>query len=884
MAGSGAELLSWLQSTDGRLEVKLGVATLGAILCGLLWWRARRGAPSRWVGALLALTTLVSVAGYFEFGALRYERYMNPHDVFHYYLGSKYSPEHKYVGLYRASLVADVELNLERGKEPAFRESSIRDLHTHRYEAVKDVIEDGDTVRAWFLPSRWTEFKQDVRFFQDAVTPYSKSKWSDMLRDKGYNATPVWNAVARAISARAPTSSETAMGLLPALDLALLVGMFGLVWRAFGRTPTVMALLFYGVDYMMAYPHIKGGFLRLDWLVCTVAAGALLKLGRPVLAGAALAYAGLARVFPFVFALGPAVLLAENLLGVARARGASGGPRVRRDLVAFLAALSLASVALIGASILADRGTGLWEIFLDKISLHNSDMSSNRAGFKYLFYGLATGLRFDDPAIFERQRLLFGGLSLLGVLPSIAVMRRLRPWQALYLGFVPVYFLTAPTFYYFVMLVVPFLFLADRLDQGWRAVGAASLFAVSILAYALDFKLPQSYGLFFAISAGLFVSCALLWVAAWRTAEPVEAATPGPEGGWARWEGFAVAGGVALITALMLSAPRPAAVEPVVLSERLAPGDGEISLAFVGDIMFSRGVETNLRASGGSWDSLFDDVRDLLSEPDLSFGNLETPVSSRGSVIQKRFTFRSPPDALPALARSGIDVVSLANNHTLDYGPDALDDTERLVGEAGLGFGGITRVGEPQVPLIREVRGLKVGVLFYCDPAQRYSCAEEFEVYDRRPAEATPEAVARDIRALRPQVDVLAVLIHWGVEYDDGPRKQTQELAHTLVDLGADVVAGAHPHVQHPIERYKDGVILYSLGNFVFDQRTRLSTRVSRLVRVVVGRDGVRGVQLVPMEIDQGRYAPQPLLEGFLDMSQDSVSLRSWPVAPDIAP
>lgn len=880
MAGSGAELLSWLQSTEGRLEVKLGVATLGAILCGLIWWRARRGSPSRAVGALLALTTLVSVAAYFEFGALRYERYMNPHDVYHYYLGSKYSAEHQYTGLYRASLVADAELNAERGQMAAFRESSIRDLHNHRYESVNDVMADADTIRAWFSPNRWTEFKQDVRFFQDAVTPYSKTKWSDMLRDKGYNATPVWNAVARAISSRAPTSDERAMRTLPMLDLALLVGMFGLVWRAFGRTPTVMALLFYGVDYMMAYPHIKGGFLRLDWLVCTVAAGALLKLGRPVLAGAALAYAGLTRVFPLVFALGPAVLLAENLLSVARARLAPDRPPVRRDLLVFFAALAVTASALIGASILADGGTSLWSVFLDKISLHNSDMSSNRAGNKYVFYGLMTGLRYDDPAVFERHAVAYGALSLAGLIPSIAVMRRARPWEALYLGFVPVFFLTAPTFYYYVMLVVPFLYLADRLDRGWRAAGAASLFAVSMLAYAFDLEVPQGYGLFFAVSVAMLGACVLLWGVAWRTSEPAEPAAPG---GWARWEWLVVAGGVGLLSALMLSAPAPERADAVKVVERTVPGEGEISLGFVGDVMLSRRVEEAVRASGKEWDSLFDEVRELLSEPDLTLANLETPVSRRGKVIDKRFTFRSPPESLPSLVRSGIDVVSLANNHTLDYGPEALEDTEQLVGAAGLGFGGITRVGVPQVPLIREVRGLKVGVLFYCDPVPRYSCAEEFEVYERRPAEATREVVERDLEALRPQVDLVLVLIHWGVEYDAEPRKQTRQLARAMVDLGADVVAGAHPHVQHPIERYKDGVILYSLGNFVFDQRTRPATRVSRLVRVVAGRDGVRDVQIVPMEIDQERYFPRPLLEGFLDLSQDSVSLRSWPTPPLVA-
>lgn len=875
------DFLGWLQSADGRLTVKLGVAAAGALLVALLALQARRGGGSRLLSALLALTTLVGVAGYFEFGALRYERYLNPHDVYHYYLGSKYSLEHRYLDLYRASLLADLETNAERGQEPVFRETSIRDLRTHRYEKLSVVMEQTDALHEQFGATRWAQFKADTRFFQDAVTPYSRTKWTEMLRDKGYNATPVWNAVARALSWRIPVTDARLVQLLPAFDLALLVGMFALVFRAFGAQTGAITLLFYSVSYMMAYPHIKGGFLRLDWVACTVAAGALLKLGRPVLAGAALAYATLARVFPVIFALGPAVLLAENLIAVARARGAATAPPLRRDLLAFFASASLFGAALIGASILADGGTDLWAIFLDKIALHNQDMSSNRAGFKYLYYGLATGLRFNEGGLFDDPPLLYTALALGSLVPTVLALRRRLAWEALFISFVPVYFLTAPTFYYFVILVAPFLYLASRPASSWHALGAIGLFAVSVLAYALDFDLPHGYGLFFAISAALLPVCALILLAAWRT--PAEEPPPVPRAARSGAEAAVVVLVALGLGGLMLSAPEREVERPLVLSEPVAPGPGEISLAFVGDVMFSRNVERDTRRAGRSWDALFDASRALLSEADLAVANLETPVSERGAVIDKRYTFRSPPDALPALARSGIDIVSLANNHTLDYGPEALDDTERLLAEHGLRFGGVARAGEPQDPLILEVGGLRVGMLFYCDPEPTYSCAEEFRAYERRPVEATPETVARDLGALRPKVDLLVVVIHWGVEYREEPTRQTRSFGRTLVELGADIVAGSHPHVQHPVERYKDGLILYSLGNFVFDQRSRPATRVSRIVRVVAGADGVRAVQLVPMEIVTELWGPRPLTPGFLDLAQDRYSLRALAIEPEIA-
>lgn len=880
-------LVTWLQSADGRLEIKLAVSALGVLLCGLLWWRARRGASSRLLSLLLVGTTLASLGGYFEFGALRYERYLNPHDVYHYYIGSKYSREHRYIDLYRASLIADLDLNNERKQSPLFQGRSIRDLRTHEYESIDAVVEDGRSIRAAFSPVRWEEFKRDIQFFQDAVSPYSSSKWTEMLRDKGYNATPVWNAIARAISWRVPTSSEQANRWLPAFDLVLLAGMFALVARAFGATTTAMALLYFGVSYMMSYPHIKGGFLRLDWLVCTVAAGSLLRLGRPALAGAALAYATLSRVFPVLFALGPAVLLAESGWRALRTRGTTGAVPLRRDLVVFFLAMSLTSVALVGFSLVADEGPALWSIFLDKIALHNSDMSSNRAGFKYLYYGLVTGLEFDRATLFDHPPALYVGLCLASLIPSVLVVRRLQSWEALFVSFVPVYFLTAPTFYYFVVLVAPFLYFAARMDRAWHALGAAGLFAVSALAYSLDFTLPHDYELFFAVSAALAVVCALLWVAAWREPQGAagdDAPPPLPAARGVRREIAGVALAVLLLGGLMLSAPKGNRGGPVQIASLAIPAAGEASLIFVGDVMFSRNVERAVRADERTWDTLFDASRAILSEADLAIANLETPVSARGAVVEKRHNFRSPPDALPALKRSGIDIVSLANNHTLDYGPEALEDTERLLGEHGLLFGGVARVGEAQRPIITEVRGLKIGTLFYCDPEPTYSCAEEFRAFERRPVEATPESLTRDIAALRPQVDVLVVVIHWGVEYRAEPSKRTRALGRQIIDLGADVVAGSHPHVQHPIERYKSGVILYSLGNFVFDQRTRPATQVSRIVRLVVGRESVRAVQFMPMGIVPEQWGPRPLVSAFLDVEQDRPSLRTWAVPPDVAP
>jgi len=883
MSGWLEGVLTQIQEPDARLTYKLVVSSLSMLLCALLWWRARRGVPRRWVSGLLVLLTLLGIGSYFELGWLRYERYLNPHDVYHYYIGAKYSSEHRYLDLYRASLLADIEMNASRQQVPAFHEKSIRDLHERGWESVADVVAEEDTIHQEFGVRRWEEFKEDIRFFEDAVSPYSRSKWGEMLRDKGYNATPVWNAEARAIAARVPTSSP-AMRLLPMIDLALLLGMFALVWRAFGATPAALTILFFGVDFAMSYPHIKGGFLRLDWLALTVASGALLRLRRPVLAGAALAGATLSRIFPLIFAFGPGVLLAESLVAtlLARRRG-QAGPGPRRDLLAFFLALGLVGAGLVGASLLAQDGADLWRIFFRKITQHDHDIASTRTGFKYLWYGLATGLRFDQTSLFNGAHPLYTILSLLPLLPTALVVRRTQSWEALLLGFIPFFFLAAPTFYYDAILVAPLLFCAARMDQGWRAAAAAGLFGVSAAAYAFDFELELANLLCFVLSVGMLATFPLLWMAAWRASEPDPAATT--QGWGARWEPAVALGALLALGALMLSAPRSEAgpARPVTVQEAVAPGPGEASLIFVGDIIGARGVEGVVRARQGNWDSLLDPARRWLSEADLTIGNLETPVSQGGSVIAKNYAFRSPPELLPTLARAGFDVLSMANNHVLDYGPTAMEDTARALADNGLRTGGVAKVGEPQTPLIEDVRGLKVGFLFYCDPDTPYACAREFKIFDPRPVEVSEEILRRDIGALRSQVDVLAVVMHWDIENAAGPTRHTRTLARAIIDLGADVVVGSHPHVQFPIERYKSGVILYSLGNFVFDQAARPATRVARVARVVVGKGAVRAVQILPMEIIRDQCTPTPLTPGYIDLSQDSATLRAWPVAPPVA-
>jgi hypothetical protein len=202
-------------------------------------------------------------------------------------------------------------------------------------------------------------------------------------------------------------------------------------------------------------------------------------------------------------------------------------------------------------------------------------------------------------------------------------------------------------------------------------------------------------------------------------------------------------------------------------------------------------------------------------------------------------------------------------------------DTGRLLSDAGIRWGALVPAEAKQEPVMLTVRGIRVGFLFYCDPSYIYSCAPEYRQFAVRPPFATEETLVRDIRELKTKADILVVSIHWGTEYQHvRPESQTISRARWIIDQGADILIGHHPHVQHGVEIYKRGVIFYSLGNFVFDQSVPVR-RVSRLYRVTAGTDGVRNVAVLPLEIRFDTWEPVPITSGYVGLDADTAHRRS---------
>ena len=222
-----------------------------------------------------------------------------------------------------------------------------------------------------------------------------------------------------------------------------------------------------------------------------------------------------------------------------------------------------------------------------------------------------------------------------------------------------------------------------------------------------------------------------------------------------------------------------------------APQAEEFTLTFAGDCTFAMsGFDA---AVAGDYTDPFRMVQDYFGTDDCTFVNLECALSDRGAKADKLFTFRGDPEYVNILTEGSVEFASLVNNHSMDFGQVAYDDTKALLEEAGVHY------GENKMTTFIELdRGLKIGVLSLYFPQ-------------------TTDGIATAIKGLREQgAHIVVVCVHWGEEYHFKPNDVQVNVGRYAIDNGADIVYGQHPHVLQPIEEYNGGIIFYSLANFSF--------------------------------------------------------------------
>ncbi len=278
----------------------------------------------------------------------------------------------------------------------------------------------------------------------------------------------------------------------------------------------------------------------------------------------------------------------------------------------------------------------------------------------------------------------------------------------------------------------------------------------------------------------------------------------------------------------------------------------EVSLTATGDIMLARNVGTIIAKQG--YDYPFRLIDGRLAAADITFGNLESPLSDEGKALYgKSVVFRGHPAMTAILAQQGFDIMSLANNHAMDYNSEALIETMNLLKENNIEpVGAGLNLTDARKAVIITRNGLRIGFLaytdkYYTDFLIRKSFAADDDSYGVSPLDK--EMIMQDLKALESLVDVTVVSLHWGREYKSTPAASDKQLAHDIIDGGAELIIGHHPHRLQGVERYKKGLIAYSLGNFVFDQKSMLYMRQSMILDVKLAPQEVLEASITPVLI-----------------------------------
>jgi hypothetical protein len=469
--------------------------------------------------------TVMAFFAYFDFfnPNTRYPEYYHRHEFYHYYLGSKYSQELSYTRLYECTEIAEIELG--RGAE--VRKKEIRDLRVNLIKPMTDtyVITDPSQCKKHFTPAKWEAFKKDVNWFWSVARG---EYWNNMIKDHGYNPPPVWTMTGK-LFASFGSASDGFFKVLSGLDVALHVGVVVLLFWAFGWRVGAIATVFWGCNAPANFYWTGGAFLRQDWFFFLVASLALARKRKFFLAGAALTWSSLLRVFPLIFFAGWAIIIALHIVQKIRERRAAKvavvekpgeqGYRkagVQREIVAaertglldlihpdhrrLIAGCIVAAGVLVPASIVVAGPDSYKEFVAHTLRTHNNTPLTNHMGLEtMLVHDWQGRMRFtrddnlDDPFQGWKQgrldrhhklRYVHAGIVVLVFLWTAWALRRTKLlWVGEALSAPLVMSLTNLTCYYYSMFILCAALAKARRPLGPVTLACSGASQVLLLSY-----------------------------------------------------------------------------------------------------------------------------------------------------------------------------------------------------------------------------------------------------------------------------------------------------------------------------------------------------------------------------------------------------------------
>lgn len=279
-----------------------------------------------------------------------------------------------------------------------------------------------------------------------------------------------------------------------------------------------------------------------------------------------------------------------------------------------------------------------------------------------------------------------------------------------------------------------------------------------------------------------------------------------------------------------------------------------IKICAVGDLMLSARIIDVVERKGV--DYCFDSTRSIIQKADIAIANLEAPLTKIGTEYKdKTFTFKVPPHFISGISNSGFDVVTLANNHILDYGCEGLINTINELNKVNIVFCGAGENKQQACsPKFVECKGFKVAFVGF---SMVYP--EEFWAKSNRCGTCYPSESDLEIlmQQCENEADLTIVSFHWGAEKRNSPKDYQINYAHRAIDFGADLVLGHHPHVLQGLEVYKGRLIAYSLGNYIFGSLSE-TARTSAILNIMLDSDKTIYARVIPINVHNETVQYQP--------------------------
>lgn len=320
-------------------------------------------------------------------------------------------------------------------------------------------------------------------------------------------------------------------------------------------------------------------------------------------------------------------------------------------------------------------------------------------------------------------------------------------------------------------------------------------------------------------------------------------------------------GGIALLLALFFAVGN--IFTPAAMTYTSKSNKSDMQFTFLGDIMLGRYIQTEGQKNG--YEQFYENVKDTWKDSDLVFANLETAVftkkSSKYKPFDKVINISTDKTAVASMIDAGVNVISFANNHSCDYGKKAFDNATSWFEKKNIAYSGkidkeaytaskaVSAEATPETEQYKPytqltVNGKKIGFISVTD--KYYKKTVKYGLLTTADGDLN-----NYINESALENDLTVVYAHWGEEYIKTVDDRQQDLAHQFIDAGADIVIGCHPHVLQSVEKYNDGMIFYSIGNFIMDQNNTF-TCDSTIVQYREDDAGNKSFELIPVRINNG--------------------------------